>query len=187
MIMVNKRRKKITGFIARTGIIAALYAVLTIVLAPISYGAVQCRVSEAMTILPLFFVEAIPGLIIGCFISNIFSGVLMDMVFGTLATAIASILTFFIGKWVRGKAKPFIAAIPPVLANAFILPIMWKYFTPDGGMYWFNMATVAIGQIVAVYALGVPLYFALLKHFEPYFKTDQLMPKNNEPDHADID
>ncbi|MFA6866178.1 MAG: QueT transporter family protein [Clostridia bacterium] len=163
---MKKKYNVATIFIAKTGIIAALYAVLTIAFAPISYGAIQCRVSEAMTLLPLFFVEAIPGLIIGCLISNIFSGVLMDMVFGTLATAIASVLTFYIGKWIKGKGKPFIAGIPPVLANAFILPIMWKYFTPDGGFYWFNMATVAAGQIIAVYLLGIPLYFALNKRFD---------------------
>ncbi len=152
---------KVTRFLAKTGLIAALYAVLTLVLYPISYGAIQCRVSEVMTLLPLFYVEAIPGLIIGCFIANIFSGVVMDMVFGTLATALAAAATFFIGKLIRSKAMPFIAALPPVLFNACILPLMWMLFTEDATPYWYNFLTVAAGQIVSVYVLGIPLYYAL--------------------------
>jgi uncharacterized membrane protein len=114
-----------------------------------------------MTLLPLFFVEAIPGLIIGCLIANIFSGVVMDMVFGTLATALACVATFFIGKAVKNKAMPFIAAIPPVLFNAFILPLMWMLFTENPGFYWYNFVSVMIGQVLSVYVLGIPIYYAL--------------------------
>lgn len=152
---------KLSIFFARTGLIAALYAVLTIALYPISYGPVQLRISEVMTLLPLFFVEAIPGLILGCLIANIFSGVVMDMVFGTLATALASVATFFIGKAIKHKAMPFIAAIPPVLFNAFILPLMWKLFTENSGFYWYNFTSVMIGQVLSVYVLGIPIYYAL--------------------------
>lgn len=151
----------ITKLLARTGLIAALYAVLTLVLYPISYGPVQCRISEIMTLLPLFFAEAIPGLIIGCLVANIFSGVIMDMVFGTLATALAAVATYIIGKVIKNKAMPFIAALPPVLFNAFILPLMWMLFTEEPGFYWYNFASVAIGQILAVYILGIPLYYAM--------------------------
>ncbi|HKL73674.1 MAG TPA: QueT transporter family protein [Clostridia bacterium] len=151
----------VTKFLARTGLIAALYAVFTIVLYPISYGPVQCRISETMTLLPLFFVEAIPGLIIGCLIANIFSGVVMDMVFGTLATALAAVATYFIGKAIKNKAMPFVAAIPPVLFNALILPLMWMLFTDEPGFYWYNFATVMAGQVISVYILGIPLFYAI--------------------------
>jgi uncharacterized membrane protein len=160
-----KKGKGLTRFLARTGLIAALYAVLTLVLYPISYGTIQCRVSEVMTLLPLFYVEAIPGLIIGCFIANLFSGVAMDMVFGTLATALAAVATYFIGRLVKSKAMPFIAALPPVLFNAIILPLMWMLFADAVGVYWINFASVMAGQVLAVYILGLPLYYALRKRF----------------------
>lgn len=147
-------------FIARSGIIAALYAVLTVVLAPISYGPVQCRISEVMTLLPLFFAEAVPGLVIGCLIANIFSGWWVDMVFGTLASLLAAIGTYICGKIIKTKLAPFIGGIFPVLINAIILPLMWLLFTSEKG-YWLNFATVLVGQTVAVYVLGLPIYFAL--------------------------
>ena len=157
-----KKGRRTVLFVARTGIIAGVYAALTVLLAPISYGPVQCRISEAMTLLPLFFIEAVPGLIIGCLISNILSGFWADMVFGTLATAIAAGLTCFIGKVYQGKAKPFLGAIPPVVVNAVILPLMWLLFSNDAA-FWLNFGTVLAGQAVAVYAIGVPLYYGL-KH-----------------------
>lgn len=155
------KNKRLTAFLAKSGVIAALYAATTLVLYPLSYGPIQCRISEAMTLLPLLFIEAVPGLIVGCLIANIFSGVAMDMVFGTLATAIASIMTYFIGKAIKNKAAPFVAAAPPVLVNAFILPFMWQLFTDNAGVYWYNFASVAAGQFISVYILGIPLYFAL--------------------------
>lgn len=155
-------------FLARSGIIASLYAVLTIVLAPISYGPIQCRISEIMTLFPLFFVEAVPGLIIGCLIANIFSGWWVDMVFGTLATTIAAIGTYLCGKVIKSKAKPFVGGLFPVIVNAVMLPLMWLLFTSEVG-YWFNFATVLAGQTVAVYFLGVPVFFALKRA-----KIDQL-------------
>ncbi len=156
------------AFVARTGVTAGLYAVLTIVLAPISYGPVQCRISEIMTLFPLLYVEAVPGLIIGCLISNIYSGWWADMVFGTLATAIAAAGTFLLGRKIKSKASPFIGGIFPVIINAVILPLMWLLFSSDKA-YWFNFATVLAGQLVAVYILGIPVYFALKKA-----KIDQL-------------
>lgn len=159
---MKKKGRRTVYFLARTGIIAGVYAGLTIALAPISYGAVQCRVSEALTLLPLLFVEAVPGLIIGCLIANIFSGIWADMVFGTLATAIAAWLTYLIGRVYNGKAKPFLGAIPPVAVNAVVLPLMWLLFSSDAA-YWLNMGTVAAGQAVAVLVVGIPLYYGIAK------------------------
>ncbi len=159
---MKKQTKKTVYFLARTGVIAGVYAGLTIALAPISYGTVQCRISEAMTILPLFFAEAVPGLIIGCLIANVYSGFWADMVFGTLATAIAAWLTYIIGRVYNGKAKPFLGAIPPVAVNAVMLPLMWLLFSSDAA-YWLNMGSVAAGQAVAVFAVGIPLYYGIAK------------------------
>ena len=89
-IDLNKR----TRFIVEAAILAAIYAVITIILAPISYGQIQVRISEALTILPYFTPAAIPGLFVGCIVSNIFGGGgLIDIVFGSLATLIAAILS----------------------------------------------------------------------------------------------
>ena len=159
---MKKQAKRTVYFLARTGVIAGVYAGLTIALALISYGAVQCRISEALTILPLFFPEAIPGLIIGCLIANIYSGFWADMVFGTLATAIAAVLTYLIGLVYNGKAKPFLGAIPPIAVNAIVLPLIWLLFSSDAA-YWLNMGTVAAGQAVAVLAVGIPLYYGIAK------------------------
>lgn len=159
---MKKQAKKTVYFLARTGVIAGVYAGLTIALAPISYGTVQCRISEAMTILPLFFAEAVPGLIIGCLIANIYSGFWADMVFGTLATAVAAVLTYLIGRVYNGKAKPFLGAIPPIAVNAIVLPLMWLLFSSDAA-YWLNMGSVAAGQAVAVLAVGMPLYYGIAK------------------------
>lgn len=147
---------------ARTGIIAGVYAGLTIALAPISYGAIQCRISEAMTLLPLFFWEAVPGLALGCLIANIYSGFWADIVFGTVATTLSALLTYFIGKVYNRKMKPFLGAIPPIAVNAIVLPLMWLLFSSDAA-YWLNMGTVAAGQAIAVLGIGVPLYYGLRK------------------------
>lgn len=159
---MKKRTKRTVYFLARTGVIAGVYAGLTIALAPVSYGTIQCRISEAMTILPLFFAEAVPGLIIGCLVANVYSGFWADMVFGTLATALAAVLTYLIGRVYNGKAKPFLGAIPPIAVNAIVLPLMWLLFSSDAA-YWLNMGSVAAGQAVAVLAVGMPLYYGIAK------------------------
>ena len=107
---------KTTKFLVRSAVIAALYAALTFAVASIAYTPIQFRVSEALTILPLFFPEAIPGLTIGCFLANIPSGP-WDMFIGAGATLIAAILT-------RLSRKIWTGVIPPVLANAFLVPVI---------------------------------------------------------------
>lgn len=102
--------------LVRTAVIAALYAALTLAVAPIAYGAVQFRISEALTILPLLCPDAIVGLTIGCFLANIPSG-LWDMFLGALATLVAATLTRVSRKWYFG-------IIPPVVVNAFVVPLI---------------------------------------------------------------
>ena len=139
-----------------SGIIAALYAGLTILLQAFSFGAIQVRVSEAMTLLPLLTPAAIPGLAIGCFVANLLGPYgIHDVVFGTLATLIAAVLTRKLRKNV------YLAAAMPVLANALIIGPMlyWMY----GGSWLLNILTVGVGEAIACFLLGIPLVKSLEK------------------------
>lgn len=101
-----------------SAVIAALYAALTLLLAPISYGGVQCRLSEAMTLLPMILPQAIPGLFVGCLIANLYTGMITDIIFGSLATLLAAVGTYLLRK------KPILAAACPVLVNAVIVGLV---------------------------------------------------------------
>ena len=142
-----------------SAVIAALYAALTLGFQAISYGPVQFRVSEALTLLPVLFPEAVPGLAVGCLISNLFNpmgATVYDVVFGTLATLLAAILT----QRIRGSI--WLRALPPVLCNAVIIGLVITYgYGVD--LLWMNMLTVGIGQAVVCYVLGVPLVRVLEK------------------------
>ena len=140
-------------------IIAALYAALTLGFQAISYGAVQFRVAEAMTLLPALFPEAIPGLAVGCLISNIFNpmgATVYDIVFGTLATLLAAVLTC------RMRGNVFAKALPPVICNAVIVGMVLTYaYGID--ILWMNILTVGLGEAAVCYVLGVPLVKLLEK------------------------
>lgn len=139
-----------------SAIIAALYAGLTILLQAISFQAVQVRVSEALTLLPVLFPAAIPGLTVGCLLANLLSPVgWMDWVFGTLATLIAAVLT----RKVRNNL--YLAALMPVVSNAIIIGVMLH--VAFGEPLWMSMLTVGAGEALACYVLGIPLVKALEK------------------------
>ena len=142
-----------------SAVIAALYAALTLSFQAISFGAVQFRVSEAMTLLPVLLPEAVPGLAVGCLISNLFNpmgATVYDVVFGTLATLLAAVLT----RRIRGSV--WLRALPPVLCNAVIIGLVLTYgYGID--LLWMNMLTVGLGQAVVCYVLGVPLIRLLEK------------------------
>lgn len=150
-------KKITTRQITRAAVIAALYVALTVTppLNAISFGVIQCRVSEALTILPLFFVEAVPGLAIGCLISNLFGFGVYDIVFGTLTTLTAALLTYYVRKIHFG-------VIPPILLNALVVPVI---ILLSGGTdaYWYMFLTVGAGEALAVLVLGIPLYFGIKK------------------------
>ena len=152
-----------TAKICRAGIIAGLYFVLTYFLQAISFGPVQLRVSEAFTILPLFFPEAVPALFIGCFLSNTISGFgPYDMILGSLATLLASILTAYIGKLIKNKTLKFIlGAIPPIVINAIVIPFVIYL---SGGLeytYFIQALLLFVGQALAIYPFGGLLYFSI--------------------------
>ncbi len=135
--------------ISRGALIGALYAVLTIGLAPISYGPVQFRVSEALTLLPFYLPEAIPGLFAGCVFANFFGGFgLPDMVFGSLATLIAAVLS-------RKSGNIYLAALWPVVSNMIIIGVMLHVLIEVPLVA--TCIYVGLGEAGACYVVGVPL------------------------------
>lgn len=146
-----------TQFLAQGGIIAALYIALTLLFAPISFGPLQLRVAEALTILPLFTPAAIPGLFIGCLLANLLGGaILWDILFGSLATLIGAVLGYLLRK------NRWLVPIPAVLANTLIIPYVLYYgygFTDDA--IPLLMVYILGGEILGCYVLG-ELFAAVL-------------------------
>lgn len=143
-------------FLANAAIIAALYVVLTLLSAVfgLSGGVIQVRLSEALTVLPAFTPAAIPGVFVGCLLSNLVTGCLpWDVVFGSLATLIGAVGTYLL----RHRSR-WLAPLPPILANVLIIPAVLQqvYGVPDS--YPFLMLTVGIGEIVAAGVLGMLVY-----------------------------
>ncbi|MBE7004947.1 MAG: QueT transporter family protein [Ruminococcaceae bacterium] len=147
-----------TRALTRAGIIAALYVALTYLagLMNLAYGPVQFRFSEALTVLPFLFPEAIPGLFIGCIISNIISpyGVL-DLVIGSAATLLAAF-------WTNRSRSRYFAPMPPVVANAVLVGAMLAWYEAGFGAgflpaFAYNALTVGAGELLVCYALGLPL------------------------------
>ena len=154
---IERRRKAVTS-ICYGAIIAALYVVLTWLSAifKLDSGVIQFRLSESLCILGVFTPAAIPGMTIGCLLSNlIFTGNAYDMIFGTLATFIGVLGVYFLRK------VPYIAPLPYVLSNMIIVPLVLRfaYGVPDA--FWFLMVTVGVGEIVCAYAGGILLHTAL--------------------------
>lgn len=171
-----------TRRLCRAGIIAALYVVLTWVFSALAYnGFLQIRPAEALCILPLFYVEAVPALVVGCIIANIGSHfAIYDVPIGGAATLLAALSTFFIGRLLKKDGgKIVLGGLPPVLFNAFLIPVAIVFLWGDmggqataTGAYFFFAASLAATESVWVYALGVPLYFTIKRLREknlPYF------------------
>ena len=133
--------------------IAACYVVLCLVFEPISYGGVQVRIAEALTILPLFTPAAIPGLFIGCIIANVIGGgIVLDVVFGSIATLIGAVGTYML----RNRSR-WLAPVPPILANTIIVPfvIFYGYGTPIP--IPLLMLTIGAGEVIGCGILGLLL------------------------------
>ncbi len=135
--------------IALSAVIAALYASLTILLAPISYGPVQFRISEAMTLFPFLLPEAVPGLFIGCVIANFFGGFgIIDVALGSAATLLAAWATY-------KMPNMWLAAVPPVLFNALIVGGYLAFITETPTLI--SMLYIGGSEAVICFVLGVPL------------------------------
>jgi len=152
-------------FIARAALIAAVYTIVTVLIAPYAYGIFQFRVSEALTVLPAIMSSAIPGLFVGCLVSNIIGGYgPIDIIFGSIATLISALLSRKLRKY------PYLVPLPPVVINALIVGgyLPFLYF-PDVPVP-VSMGWVALGQLLACYGLGYPLLVLLTRRFGNYFK-----------------
>ncbi|MBQ9321251.1 MAG: QueT transporter family protein [Eubacterium sp.] len=153
--------------LAMGGMIAAIYVVLTWVFAPISFGEIQFRISEALTILPLFTPAAVPGLFVGCLLGNMLGGALLpDIIFGSLATLIGAFFT-----WKLRNAHPFFAPVPPILANTVIVPFVLRYAYGILLPVPFMMLTVGVGEIISCGVLGLLLYYGLARYKNVIFRT----------------
>ncbi|MEG6567375.1 QueT transporter family protein [Thermoanaerobacterium saccharolyticum] len=155
--MNSKTKKIVYG-----ALIAAVYAAVTVALAPISYGQIQVRVAEALTVLPFFSSYSILGLFVGCIIANMIGGNgIFDVVFGSLATLISAVITHYIGKS-NLRYKRYLAPLPPVVINAIIIGIElnFLYKLPlVASMLW-----VGLGEMIACYVLGLPLLLYIDKN-----------------------
>lgn len=142
-------------YIARVALIAAVYAAVTLVLAPISYGPVQVRVAEALTVLPFVSPAAVLGLFLGCLLANVYGGMgPWDIVLGSLATLVSAMLT-------RRMRTALWAPLPPVLVNAFVIS---AYLSVLAHLpYFVTVAYIGFGQILACYGLGYPLLSWILR------------------------
>ncbi len=151
-------KNKSIRFVATAAVIAALYAALTWVFQPISFWAVQFRVSEALCVLPFFTPAAIPGVTLGCLLGNLITGAaIWDVIFGTLATLIGAV-----GSYLLRKNK-WLVPIPPIVSNVIIIPWVLRFAYGAEDAIPFMMLTVGIGEILAIYVLGMILLLALEK------------------------
>ena len=153
-------------FVAQAAMIAAIYVVLTVIGASFAFGPVQIRFSEALTILPVFTPAAVPGVFLGCLISNIVAGALLpDIVFGSLATLIGAVFT-----WMLRDKNKYLAPLPPIMANTLIVPLVLKYAYMEPFSIPFMMLTVGIGEIVSCGILGLLLHAALSRYQNIIFR-----------------
>lgn len=158
-------RNKNVLFLTQAAMIAALYVVLTFLANAFGLAnfAIQVRFSEALTILPYFTPAAIPGLFIGCLISNTLTGcALPDILFGSAATLIAALGTYRLRKF------KWLAPIPPIAANAIIVPFVLKYAYGIEPL-WFSFLTVTAGELISCGILGMVLLFSLQKYASRIF------------------
>ena len=174
-----------TKKLVRAGIIAALYAVLTYAFGDLAYGPFQIRPAEALCVLPIFYIEAVPGLYIGCMLANLLSGYgIYDIFLGSLITLFASVITFIIGRVLKENLlSAILGGVPPILFNAIGIPFIIILVSGDSmALYWTIFGQMMLTQSIWVYALGIPLYYAILKmrKTNPIFQTEySIKPDNN--------
>ena len=148
--------------LVRLALVAAIYAVLTLLIMPIGYGAIQCRITEALVLLCFYRKDYCVSMILGCFIANLFSPFgLYDIIFGTLATAVAVLPMYYI-------KNIYIASLLPVVSNGLI--VGFELFL-CGEPFWFSVGTVAIGEFIAVCVVGIVLFKVILEKIPHFMKV----------------
>ena len=161
-----KSNLKNIRFLLRASLIAAVYTALCLLFQPISFGfaGVQLRVSEALTLLPMLTTAAVPGLFVGCLLSNLLGGAMMiDVVVGSLTTLAAALCTR------KLRNHPLWAAVPPVLFNALTVGCIIHYVYGVNMPLWLCMLSVGLGQLAACYGIGLPLMKMMTRIPEKYF------------------
>lgn len=162
-MMKNKR----VLFLTQAAMIAAIYVALTILGASFSFGEVQVRIAESLTILPAFTPAAIPGLFVGCLIGNLLAtAVLWDIIFGSLATLIGAMMTYIL----RNRNK-YLAPLPPIIANTLVVPFVLRYAYGIDLPIPIMMLSVGLGEIISCAILGMLLYNALYRVQHKIFKS----------------
>ncbi len=150
--------------LSSTAVLAAVYALTTLLLAPLSFGVVQCRIAEVLCLLPYFFPESVWGLFLGCAMANLLTGNMMDFVIGSLATLLAGLAVAELG---RRRSSAALACFMPVLFNGlmvgFVITLGYEGLSPlrHPLTYALNSLSVAAGEALVLYALGLPLLRAL--------------------------
>ena len=165
MNSIESKPRFTTRVLVNGGLIGAIYVALTLLFQPISFGAIQFRIAEALTLLPILTFDAVPGLFVGCVIANLLGGgVWFDVALGSVATLLAALCTR------KFRDKPFLGALFPAIFNGLIVgPVVYfAYVRAPGdpvsvGTLLFNMATVAFGELVVCYVLGIPMFYGLKK------------------------
>ena len=171
-----------TKKICRAGIIAAIYVALTFITFPIASGAIQFRLSEALTLLPLFMPESIFGLFIGCIIANWVTGcTIFDIFLGSLITLIAAFITYVIGKFIKNNIlKVILGGLPPIILNAVFLPLIWLIYSSLEYVYYMQLLFLLATEALSIYIFGTLLYFSLIKLIKKYPKIFVDMEKSKE-------
>lgn len=163
----KKRNKGNILFLTQAAMIAAIYVVLVELFAPVSFSAIQCRIAEALTILPYFTPAAVPGVTLGCLVANILGGsAILDIIFGTLATLIGAV-----GSYAVRKHK-WAVPLPPIIANTVIVPWVLRFAYAENAPIYFLMATVGIGEVIACGIFGMILLFALQRYRQYIFHNE---------------
>ena len=168
-------KKTKTRYLCQAAMVAALYVVLTWVSAMLglSSGSPQCRLGEAVCVLPLFMPAAVPGLGVGCFVANLlFSPAPADLIFGTLATVLGALGCRAVAHLWRGKGigRTVVATLPNVMSNAAIVPLILRYAYGLEDGFWFLAADVALGELIAGTLLGTLLALSIsrvFRHHQP--------------------
>lgn len=152
-------------FMTQSAMIAAIYVVLVFVFAPISFGPVQIRVAEALTVLPLFTPAAVPGVFIGCLIGNLLSPgmVLIDIVFGSLTTLVAAMISY------KLRENKYLVPLPPIVLNMIVVPFILKYGYGVPLPLYISALAVGAGQVVSCYGIGFILINILDRYRDKIF------------------
>lgn len=163
---MNKSDNKAVYYMAYAAVIAAIYVVLTMIFAPISFGPVQFRISEILCILPFFTPAAVPGLFLGCLLSNLLCGAAaLDVVFGSLATLIGAVGSYAL------RRRKWAVCLPPIMANTVIIPWVLRYAYGSPDLIPIAMVTVGIGEILAIGVLGNILLVTLERYRYVIFRN----------------